>query len=347
MRRTRFVPLFVLAAAAAAQNFTVSPLGYDLVNGGGGNTFPWSFSTGRYQQIHGDMRGTVRVITALSLRRYGVATIYLSATARTVDIELLLGESNHATASATFANNYVTPPRLVVNRKMVNLPDFTQPQGTPAPWNLVIPFDAPHVQLPANDLLWEYVLYGSTATGTYFCDHKASTLTANASHVLTGTGCVATGRTVPMLISAAQSGSATTQLLQVIWNCANAPAGAASSILVGLGNPNVPIPGLCANLYVYQLFLTINATATATGTFTSNTLSFPLNPALAGLQTHAQGASVDAGPPNTPFALTNGVMTTWAVPDFVRIARIWLSGSPTGTSGSLGAYDALVTRFTH
>ena len=337
----------LLSVSLAAQMYTVSPAAFTSVSAGGGNTFPWNYPSGRYQQVHGDLRGSVRVITGISWRRTGVATTYTTATARTVDIELLMCDGDSATVSATFASNYAGVPKLVVNRKTVNLPDFTLSLGSPAPWSIVVPCDVPYVALGTKDLLWEYLLYSNTATGSYFCDYGNAGTTSTGTNVVTGAGCIATGGTVPMSIAASQSTNASTRATQISWTCSNTPPSAVSAILVGFANPSLSLPVLCAPLYVDQVVLTVQGTSTAGGQFTSGVLQFPYGASFAGLVTHAQGASADPGQPVTiPFAVSNAVQTTWA-PLSGPIARIYASGSTTAVSGALGNGNGLVTRFTH
>ena len=348
MRLDLSLALCALAASITAQTYTVVPVGYALVDGGSGNNVPWNFAAGRYQQIHGDIRGVARLINEIAFRRNGATTTYSTATARTVDIELYMCNSNHWTVSTTFAANYSGTPIKVVNRKMVNLPDFRTHQGAPAPWNIAIPFDTPWMYTGTLDLLWEYVVYANTATGDYFTDYKSYTLSHSGAHILSGFGCIATGRTVPMSIAATQNSNISTNLASVGWNVSQAPANALSAILVGTANPNLALPILCERLRVDGVFLSFNATASSLGAYSSGLLQLPWNPVFAGLVTHAQGAAYDAGQPGLSVAVTNGVLTTFAaLPPVQPISRVYSSGSATAASGTLGHYNGLVTRLRH
>ena len=347
--------ILVVAATAAAQSYTVTPSAVGTGEGNSNNTFPWSFSTGRYQQIHGDLRGTVRTITALSLRRDGSLPAFASATARTIDAEYFMADSDYAVASATFATNYAGTAMNVVTRKMINLPDWTAATPQPAPWTFTVPLDTPFVHTGVKDLVWEVVIHSNTATGTYPADTYQATLSNSGTHLSTGstTGCLATGRTSRMTLSASQTTNWTTQLMTLSYTGSQAPASAGSAFLLGTVNPNLVVPILCANLYVDQVFLSINATASSTGTFSSGTISVPYNPVLVGFKIHAQGAALDAGQTaGLPVAVTNGLQTTFAAmppapTNADKVARIYASGSASATTGSLGTYYGLVVQLTH
>ena len=349
--------LIVVTASAVAQSYTISPSTVGAGEGSTNNTFPWSFSTGRYQQVHGDLRGNVRTITALSLRRDTGIGAFASSTARTIDAEFFMADSDYATASSTFASNYAGAAMNVVTRKMISLPDWTAASPVvPAAFNFNVPLDTPFVHTGVKDLVWEVLLYSNTATGTYITDAHQPVLSASGTHVSTGstTGCLATGRTSRMSLTASQSTNWVAQTMTLSYFGSQAPASAASSFLLGLVNPNLVFPALCTNIYVDQLFLTINATASATGSFSSGTLTVPYNPLLVGFKIHAQGASLDAGQilPLLPVALTNGLETTFAAMPPApatgdKVARIYSSTGTAVTTGSLGVYFGLVTRFTH
>jgi hypothetical protein len=118
-------------------------------------------------------------------------------------------------------------------------------------------------------------------------------------------------------------------------------------------NPNLVFPALCTNIYVDQLFLTINATASRDGSFSSARSRCPTTRLLVGFKIHAQGASLDAGQilPLLPVALTNGLETTFAAMPPApatgdKVARIYSSTGTAVTTGSLGVYFGLVPRFT-
>jgi hypothetical protein len=348
------ISLLLATATAMAQSYTVSPSVVGGSEGNTNNTYPWNFSSGRYQQIHGDMRGSLRTITALSMRRDGAVGASTSATARTIDAEYFMADSDFDLASSTFASNYAGPVINVVTRKNINLPDWTAAAPKPAPWTFTLPLDLPFVHTGLKDLVWEVVVHSNTATGTWPADANQSTLSTSGISVSTGstTGCFSTGRTSRMNLSASQTTDFITQSISLTYFGNSAPANAASAFVVGLVNPSLAVPGLCSPLYVDQAFLTINTTAGATGFFSSPEIKVPFDPLLVGFRIHAQAVAVDAGQAaGIPVSLSNGLQTTFAAMPLTpstgeRVARIWLSGS-SGTTGTLWMYFGLVTQFTH
>ena len=79
----------------------------------------------------------------------------------------------------------------------------------------------------------------------------------------------------------------------------------------------------------------------------------PYDPQLVGFRIYSQAVSADAGQASTvPVAMSNGLQTTFAAMPPTpgtgeKVARVYLNGSPTGTTGSVQPYYGLVCQFTH
>jgi hypothetical protein len=342
------LPILLLAAGLAAQSYTVSPAAYATTAGNSNNTIPFWSATHRYQQIHGDMTGTPRVFVGMSLRKASITLA--SGVARTLDVEMLMCNSSFASQSTTFASNYIGTPTVVRPRGTINLPDWTTSQGSPEPWTVVVPFTTPFPYPGTNDFLWEWVIHSTTSTSTYAADAFSGfgNDRLDASIVNLGTGCVATGKISPMTQSMQLYTLASSQTLNFSLTTTNAPNSAASSILVGPVNPNLTVPGLCEKIFSVGLW-TLPATSSASGTVSQPVISTAHNLAWVGLKLYVQTASVDAGQPGLPFALSRGQEGT--IPGFAPgaapIQRIW-SNSSTATSGSKETYPyGLIVRFTH
>ena len=344
----------VLASAALAQNFTYSPASSNTTDQNSNNTIPFWSATHRYQQAHGSLRGAPRLMQAISIRRDGGLGAFASAVARTIDAEMFMAHTNFATVSATFATNYAGAPVTTVTRKMINLPDWTANLGNPAPW-FAIPHDNPFAYTGTQDLLWEIKIYSTTSTGTYPADAFSGFAqdVGSATNVLFGTGCVATGRTSAMSISANIQSVNLTQSLRLQWSLSNGPASAPCSVLVGLTGIDQPIPGLCSNLYVGNILLVLNGTKSTGGSFTTPVIeATPFDPFWVGGKLFAQGAALDQGRTNPiPVSVSNRVESTIAAipagsPDKIR--RSWVD-NVAATTGSLSEnYNfGLAVRFSH
>lgn len=341
------VPL-LLTAGLAAQSYTVSPSAFTNTPGGNSNTIPFWSATHRYQQIHGDMKGTPRVILGMSLRK-GTSTSS-SGIARTLDVEVSMCNSNFAASSTTFAANYVGTPVVVLPRQTVNLPDWTFSQGTPEPWSIVIPYTTPWPYTGQNDLLWEWVIHSTTSTGSYFADAYSGSNAdrANATIVNLGTGCLATGKTSVMSQTLTCYTTTSNKKLNFGLSGANAPNSVPAAVMVGPVNPNLTVPGLCEKVFVVPLW-TLPVTTSASGGISVPLFQADYDPNWAGAKLYVQSVAVDVGQSGLPFALSRGQEATLPVlsPGAYPIQRIW-SNSNTATTGSKETYAyGLVTRFTH
>src|SRR5262245_28442931 len=104
----------VSSPALWAQVTSISPYGYQTVEGNSGNTIPWWSGSATYQQLHdaADLAAVfpvpVGIIKGLSFRKDASASVGL--TARTMDVQITLGGTPNtaATMSSTFAQNLGT-----------------------------------------------------------------------------------------------------------------------------------------------------------------------------------------------------------------------------------------------
>ncbi len=342
--------LFVLAMLAgclAAQNFVVSPTGYATNEGSSNNTYPFSGSGFRYQQVHGDLRGTPRVLLGMSWRRDGTLATSSSYGPRSFDFELLLGDGNVGAFSSTFATNFTSTPLLVFTRKVVNAPDFTAlPDVMPAPWSFSIPFDVPYIHTAQADLIWEVALHANTNPSGWFMDATTTNSSAwQAGFTASGVGCTTSNGTMKTRANVLVS---TVPSMSMAWQIVGGPSSAAAVVFVGLTNPNLPVPGLCNSerLYTDAMFAQISATTNATGGASTSSLTVPYNPAYVALGLTAQAIAIDASQPNHGVAAGNGVATIIpTVPVPVAVSRLFAPGSPTNATGSLGPNYGLVVRF--
>jgi hypothetical protein len=343
--------VFFLAVVATAQSFTVSPQAYARLEGPTSNTWPW-VNAFRYQQVYTDLVGTPRVIQGIAWRRNQDQDVSQNAGAvpRTLDMEVSMCASNHSTWSTVFANNYVGTPMLVFTRKIVNAPDFrTEVLQRPAPFDFGIPLDTPYLDLGQNDLLYEIVMYSASSTASYYCDVPvfASATMCYASYASVGSGCT-TARGAFSVRSQIRNTLATatvTVQLDVI----RGPASASGAVLLGLVPLDIPIPGLCTNLYTDGGIVSIPFTTASTGTATTPALNVAWSTGLVGLVLTAQAAAADASQPAMPIAATQGIrceMPPLTLPP-ARGARSWIFGATSGLSGGASNEGWLVTQFRH
>ena len=355
--------LALLATALPAQY--VSSPHFATAEGPSNNIFPFGSTASpfRYLQVHDDVPATV--VFGLKFRHDNSATGPQRAPySVTVDVWMSTAATTPATISTTFDNNHGLDKIQVVTNRTVNIP-ANDPLKIPQDWLIDIPFDPnvvfPFAGAPAS-LCWEVHVTARTNTSSVATDYVSSSATTAANPPLGatrgGTGCIATGQTLPML--AAPTNTAM-----------NWPSGTGSLTVNGSRlEPNglivwvnglettqwngIPLPfvvptstgapsGTCT-LYT-DLFLLTAAQASATGTATL-TLPLTVTPALHGFVIYTQILGVDAAA--NPFGFTTSnlavhqLVAPYATPNPAR--RVWSSGNlnPTG-SGTDAGY--LVTLF--
>ena len=168
--RPTLLTALLLHVALPAQSFTVSPAALANVEGSHQLQAPCTFA-GRWQQIHGDLRGTPMAVRGLRFRPDGWR--YLPhATARSLDCELWMSWGDYGQLSRCLDDNHLRMKANVMARRRVALPDNTQSAGMPEPWNVRFPLDATYV-FPgvAFDPVWELRVYGNDQSGLgYDCD---------------------------------------------------------------------------------------------------------------------------------------------------------------------------------
>jgi hypothetical protein len=342
------VLLGLAASGLAAQNFHYQPDGYAAVEGNSSTGIPFSYLSARVHQADSSRIGQpLPLISALAFRRDRSAGT--TAVARTVDVTILMGKTNVATFSNTFANNWLGTPVTVYTTKPTNLPDITvAPPAPPAPFAVSIPLDTPYTYDGVDSLLWELQV-DNGVTGTYSMDWvSAATNTAGATSTLLGTGCT----TPNGAMSLTTSFNTTLNTLNLSFSTLRAPSSTPLVLLFGLSNPNLSLPGLlCTTLHsdgVLQLPLGVSGT---TGSLASITFPLTFNQSWAGVDIYSQVVAADATQVGLPLALSNGRQSPLpltpggpAPTAMRRTYSIVSSSAPTGVAVST---SAVATRLTY
>lgn len=302
----------LLAVAGTAQNPAVSPAHYATEEGATTSSFPFSNPV-RYQQVHADLRGPARIVLALSFRRDGMLGPRVNFAPRTLQLEVRMSESDLPTMSATFANNYATPASVVLPATSLTTPDFVdQPRTVPGPFAFRIPLQVPFAYTGTRDLLWEVAVTSATGTGTAVpLDAPISgfNLVTPGAYTMNGLGCMVQGLETMLRANHSVQSLPNGSFAIFDFTASFLPPSAACAFLFGSGAVNLPVPGVCTNLYVLPL-VTLNGTADATGTFKPFTGVLPRLPfsnAIVGQSFDAQVAGLDPGMTPVPVRVTNGV----------------------------------------
>lgn len=346
-----------LAAAVPAQGSQISPKHYTREEGTSLSSYPFSGTTFpvRYQQVHTDFKGAPHAINTLGFRRDGTRAANALFGARTLDIELRLAHANHPTFGATFSANYATPPITVFTRKLLAVPDLSQPPRlVPPPEQVYFLFDTPFPYDGVQDLLWETVMHGATGPGTAVPLDLATSgmnLVIPAGYLMTGVGCMvpaSSNTEMQMRTSSSLQGFPVNAWI-FAYDVVSAPASAAAVFLFGTTNPNLTVPGLCTALYVNPV-ISVSGTTDAAGAWKplgamTPAPRIPYSANAVGARTEAQVVALDAQRPvGLPLAASNGV--SMAFPDWTPVfqaARLYEVGTTTGT-GTLAQGSVIPVR---
>lgn len=326
-----------LCSLLPSQGLTiVSPLPASAtVEGTQSNSFPF-FSTliSRYMQIHSDVAGSSKLITKLAFRRNGPTAP--SAGTRTSDLELRMGPSlDWNTFSYVFANNYLSAPTIVLPRQIVNIGPLVA-TGSPAPFEIAIPLQTPFAYSGSTSLAWDITQYANTGTLGSTHDTEGGSATTGTASTITGAGCIASGQSAVM----------DTDLQHVdrggVYQCGfwvkNAPILSPTVLYLGASNPNLPVLGLCGNVYT-DLLVSIplgssngsgyigERGTSATTDLPSALATFLVPNTFGGAQLYAQAHALDLGRTD-PLPVCNSNGRTWIVPSptttsIVKASRLY------------------------
>ncbi|MEO6597694.1 MAG: hypothetical protein ABIP94_23360 [Planctomycetota bacterium] len=207
--RTLPLATFALAGLLPAQSVPyISPAHFAITEGTSNNSYPFGTTEVpfRYQQIHDDV--PLMVISGFSFRHNAFAGATQSAGfSVTIDAWISTATVPSAGASSTFDNNHGIDMIQCVTNRTVAVPanDLSE---IPHPFMIDIPFDPSvifvHLGAPGS-LCWEVQLTARTNTLTTPFDAQNSSATLSLNPTLQssrwGTGCIATGQTLPMQLT--------------------------------------------------------------------------------------------------------------------------------------------------
>jgi hypothetical protein len=340
------VAALAFAPHAVAQSHTVSPPGFATQAGNVSNTYPFFEASARHQQVHGDVR-TPLALTALALRQ--AKWPVRSMPARTLDAELWIGVGNQSAMTTTFAANFTAPPVAAMQRRSVQLPDWSQaPVSSPAPWTAVFPFDQPTPFPGGGDLVWDLRIHQTTHAGFYWTDAYMAEATAEGPGGPVGTGCTATGMNSPAELNVSLQAQRATNQFGIDAGGLYWPPSQPGVLLIGVQDPNVTLPGLCAAIRVVPL-IDVHLTIAGRGNLTPPVMTFGFDPGAIGLRLHLQAAALDPGRPGLPLVVSHGWSGT--LPDLPPVGhpiRRLQAPSVTATTGTLDVVSyGLITRFSH
>ena len=343
---------FSLALPAAAQPWlTTSPAGFEFVEGSSDSrdllgTEPKL----RYQQVDSTIDLPVLGINRIGFRRDGQQVTNPQYQGRTVELELVMAESDIWTFNAAFAANYAANQAVVLTRKQVSFPDWTQrPAGLPAPTDLVVPLDTPwnYPGRKANcrDLLWEMRIHGNTSAGAEYPFDLAFVGAPNvtfgnapppAESVGTSisTGCRTPGSPAPFDLRETVKNHRTKFEIESI--ALNGVPRNPVTLFLSAQPTNINHPNLCAAVRVLPDVI-IPHGVTSPGRVVRLIIDpIPHNKAFIGASLYMQAITPDASQPGWPIAVSSAhTVTIPADPEGPGAGRIWAK-DPTAATATAG-----------
>jgi hypothetical protein len=334
--------LLALSTFAAAPLLTaqglVSPATAASTEANYDNSLPLGFGGPQqsYLQIHADLAGRPGTFNRIALRRDGVYRTDPGMVAKTVTASLWFGQGVPiAGMSATFAANFAAGSKTqVATAKVFSLPDWTQKPGAPpAPFDVVLPLDAPYVWSGTGPFAWEMRVHDMSSTHPMFADAQRTTEFGTSSGNSYTSPCPMTGGSI-FLSSSFSSSLRGGHVLR--WSMATPRLGAPAVIWFGATQANVAVPGLCRSIAAEPTISIPGATRSGDGGYEIAPWLTTYTPAFAGVHVFAQGAVLDAGRADPiGVALSAGLDTIVPAAPVPLVARLYHASDDTATSGFL------------
>ncbi len=301
---SNFLPFTMLAHTGV-----VSPIQQEVREGIGSSSLPFSVPQGvgmvRYQQGHGDMRGSPRTIGNLSFRRDGTWASSIGPVR--VEIEVFMAHCNFDSMTSTYDENYTSPLQRVVKRRKILLPHLGGPPNSPpARFAVTIPLDQPFAYDGVSDLVWEVLVHSSTLSGGYVLDSFESRHQTNVGSSLGG-GCVVAGRSSALehdVVFRSDGG-----YYRIVHRTKSAPASTAGHLNIDFSDSNLRLPGLCGVLHAAPAISIPLGVSTSRGTTKPGVIMFKNITSLVGARIYTQALFLDPSQQGLPVAMSNGVVS--------------------------------------
>ncbi|MFO1054461.1 MAG: hypothetical protein U1F36_19750 [Planctomycetota bacterium] len=335
----------VLVPGAFAQSVSPSPF---FATRDGDLSMPYVFTQpSRQQQIHGDLIGNPMVLQSLTFRRDGSAngTAHAVVPGKTITLSIVLADSVDCSAATnTFANN-VTGNAVTVFSGTVSTPAIWGVTAKKSPTDFDFQFPiTPWFYAGAGSFLWDATSSATSDNTRINLDaaQSAFPLFSLCSYEMHGTGCPLVSGPFELRGTGQNLGGLGAYTVGV--TATGMPTTTPGVWIVGFLALDLPIPGVCANLWP-QYAVSVPTTSDATGKATPY-FQVPSNPAWLGLPMEMQMAYADASLPfPVPVALSNGL--TYRVEPMEPAFNVCsvVTGTPGNATGTLLTTRAAIVRF--
>ncbi|MEM7199559.1 MAG: hypothetical protein AAF628_04795 [Planctomycetota bacterium] len=340
-----------LTPTLAAQPWLgTSPRGFEFIEGFSvSDNVLASEPTLRYQQIDATNDDPMGPISSIGFRRDGQALANPDAIARMVEVELTMAEGDVWAFSLVFDGNRQANDAVVVNRKMVSFPDWTQvPPSLPAPVDLTIAFDQAWSysgrEVSCRDLIWEMKVFSNSAAGMDYPFDLEYVGPPGASFGQTpppresmgvelNTGCQVPGAPGPFRLQETMRNDRTMFEIESI--ALDGVPGQPVTLFMSTFDAALPLPQLCTTLHALPDVIVPNGIMSPGRVVRTFIRPLPYNKSFIGVDLYLQAITPDASQSGLPFALSGAQrLTVPADPDRPTAGRIW----GTSTSGFFAAF---------
>jgi hypothetical protein len=314
-------------------------------------------STSRHLQVHDDLAGAARTIHGIAFRRETPSnSSTVAANTLICDLVLSTAATGASAPNATFDANHGADKATLASFQFYQLP-ASAPAGASMPFEYSLPLPTPFAFGGQGGLAWEIRVHSSNTGGGILLDACSGTGTNPLPAVATlGTGCKATGDTLPITLAGSSSASWSQGTITASYTGSHLPKGSLVSLVLGtsttiwaplplpfvLPGSNVSPSGACT---VYCDWLALVPAATdATGKMTTS-LGGPVNTGNHGGSIYAQVVALDAAANNMGLVTSNLVEHQVVAPfAAVPVGQVAVTGSHAAT-GTASARRGAIVRF--
>lgn len=310
--------LSVVLSIASLSAQTVSPSPFKDWPGDSGIQFPFSHdpvlaATQRAQQIHADLTGSPLLVNKMTWRRKSVFTPPVPAAIppKTMTLKLTLAAAVAPTSATTnWSANYAASGTLVFSGTISTPAAWTTPpRSAPTPFDFALTFSTPFAYAGSGPFLWDCDVTSASTTDLVVLDLAQTTNLPDSycAYTMYGAGCANPAGELQLRGRGQTLLSAVANEFRIASVTMNAPPGAFVTVLLGSTQLNLPVPGLCTNLYTNEL-ISITGIADPTGAWESPYLTVPYNAAYVGVPLPMQGAALDTSAPIQQLTASNGLL---------------------------------------
>ncbi len=287
---------------AQPDHFTSSPAGYESTEGSLSVDLIGKEALLRFQQIDATNWGSKADRNRIAFRRDGLMPFDPNYVARTLDMELVMGEGDLATATSNFDGNYTAGTKtVVISRKRVSFPDW---QAAPAlapqsesNWAILwldSQWSYLGKQATGTDLVWEVRVWANDQAGKSYpmdADPVVLSVMQGATGSTGNSSCVTTGQTRGMNnhVEFFNHGTKMSSAFDISRAAPNSPA----TMLLGTTAQSIAIGGLCSTLELIPVTDVFMGNTDGTGFAFLSIDPIAYNTSLIGQSFYSQAVALD------------------------------------------------------